>query len=1051
MKDVSNMTTRSTRLASVALTIAILVVCASAAHAVDGIAIATRRKGRGDLCFGVGRSVFGALVRHDIEDSRVVKSGVIYRGRARAACINHKGDKVAFLKLDGRVCVIGIDGKGFREFTNARNHNGSAMDWPIGDWVYYTQEARPPRGGYKEIVDTDKKTWGQRLTEQLRDQKTIRRVNVITGEDELVGSTSGPIWQLYLTANAKKGSGKFATTCALMDFSDPGRNLNRRGLACGSGVSYSGNYVFEIDPTTHHDHLRIWPWDQRRLLKLIRVNQWRPTRNDGRKHFYRPRWAVNSDKWLIITHGTDSNCGYQSNMVLYNWMDEKQIQVTNNPLDSNENDEGEDFWVKDAPDAPQVAVAETKPQDTKPQVTELPKPRKKLPPIDVRARLLAVTKTPAPEAIAPYSDALVVCEYEVDKVLTGTYSRDKLRVAHWGMLDLKKTAIARAGIGDALRLVVSPFQDHPDLAGQFVTDALTEDYDLELYYSEVSFPAEAKLSFRVQGLLKKLSSRESGKSAIAALSLGRLFASGADGQTREPPGEVIEALWIKLRALSGSPKTWAVRRACARALGTIGAKATVEPLTRALEDSNLEVVIAATEALGGILAEDEMKKLVRDRLNGVGHARSAAARYLAADPKADDLEWLVTGLYADDWRARKHCAAGIAKLVRGGAPLTEEACLKLTELLGDDTLNVINAAQDALVAAKPTQVIETLVEAAQITISTSEREDNSWRIRKGAIESLGRIGIPHIEEHLPVILAGLSDSDNGVSTAAQRALARIQLDEFYPQLLKEFEKTQTSIGRANILDAMGRRVPKEYRERTTQLALEALHEAEEGKGGSRVRAATISLLGILGSHEGINEIVKHIADREPVVRAASFQALMALDVKDEQKAEISALLIPGLSGADWRRVLAAARALRYFPSTEAIEPLIGKGLGHGTVNVQKAAEAALATYAADDGLKSKIEDALLKVAADGPQVWEYGAKLFGRLKTKRAAKLLADMILAERGEDHWRTQANAANALAVIGAKSDEVEMALVTCIQSEVRQVCDAGERAINRLWPEN
>ncbi len=45
---------------------------AARAGAVDGIAIATRRKGKGDLCFGVGRTVYGKLVRHDIEDSRVV-------------------------------------------------------------------------------------------------------------------------------------------------------------------------------------------------------------------------------------------------------------------------------------------------------------------------------------------------------------------------------------------------------------------------------------------------------------------------------------------------------------------------------------------------------------------------------------------------------------------------------------------------------------------------------------------------------------------------------------------------------------------------------------------------------------------------------------------------------------------------------------------------------------------------------------------------------------------------------------------------------------------
>ena len=101
---------------------------AAPAGAVDWIAIATRRKGSGDLCFGVGRSVFGKLVRHDIKNSRVAGSRTIYKGKARRACINWTGDKVAFLKLDGHLCVIGIDGKGFKELKKTRNHNGTAMD-----------------------------------------------------------------------------------------------------------------------------------------------------------------------------------------------------------------------------------------------------------------------------------------------------------------------------------------------------------------------------------------------------------------------------------------------------------------------------------------------------------------------------------------------------------------------------------------------------------------------------------------------------------------------------------------------------------------------------------------------------------------------------------------------------------------------------------------------------------------------------------------------------------------------------------------------------------
>jgi len=979
----------------------------------------------------------------------VVKSGVIYRGRARGACINHTGDKVAFLKLDGHVCVIGIDGKGFRELANTKNHRGSAMDWPTGDWVYYTEEARPPRGGFKDIVDTDKKTWGQRLREQLRDQRTIRRVNVMTGEDERVGSTSGPIWQLYLTANATKGSGKFATTGALMDFSNPGRNLNRRGLACGSGVSCQGNYVCEIDPTTSHDHLRIWDWNLTGILRLIRVNQFNPTHNDGRKHFYRPRWAVNSEKWLVLTHGTDSNCGYQSNMVLYNWMDQTQVQVTNNPLKSNENDEGEDFWLMVPAGEPQPVARAEEPQTPKPP----PPPIKKLQPIDVEAALAATTPPPKAEAMAPYSDALVVFEYEVRKVLNGTYKEKKLRVAHWGVLDLKKTPAMRAAVGDPVRIMASPFQDHPELGGQFIKDALPQNYDLPLYYSDVSLGLDADISPRVRGLLKKLSSAKPGTSMIGAQLLGRLFAAGGDGKTGAVPEEVVGALVVRLRALSGIAGTWQVRRASARALGDMRARAALEPLEYALEDSSLEVVIAATEALAGILPEEEMRKLVHEKLNGAGHARSAAARYLAANAQPGDLEGLVTGLYADDWRARKHCAAGIAKIAGTGATLSDEACTTLAGLLRDDILNVVNTARDALVAARSPQAIAALVEAAKPRPGPAPgagADDFTWRMRKSAIEALGRIGMPAVEEHLPVILAGLGDSDYTIGDAAQQALARMQLDEFYPQLLKEFEKTQTSVGRANILEAMSRNVPEEYKQRVSELALKALHEAED-KDQPRVRAATISLLGIMASPKAIEHIAAHVSDPSAVVRAASLQALRSMKLSDEQKDDVSAFLLPGLSAKDWRRALSSATALRYFPSRKAVAPLINEGLPHEVVNVQKAAVAALIACAADEEGKPALENALLAGVARNPRVWEYGANVFGTLRTKQAVRPLADMILADGGKDHWRTQANAARALVAIGVKNEDVEMALAICIQSEIRQVRDAGEKAIKALWPES
>jgi len=314
------------------LALATLAVCAAGVYAADGIAISTHRIGEGDQGAGVGPSMFGDLIRHDIKDNRVVKSSVLYAGKARGAAINQTGDKVAFLKLDGPICVVNMDGTGLKGLKNAKNHNASAMDWPIGDWVYYSEEGETPDG-----------VWNAKSKADTPDKRTIRRINVVTGEDELVGMTPFRIWQMSLTAYARKGSGKFAITKRLLDFSDPARTLNRHAVRCGTAVSPSGRHVSE---SVHgHCGFRIMNWDFDTEIRDFYINEWNPIDNDGRRYIYRPRWSVNSEKWIILTHGNNFCATSQTNMVLYNWMDGEQIQVTNNSAQGNENDEGEDFWL----------------------------------------------------------------------------------------------------------------------------------------------------------------------------------------------------------------------------------------------------------------------------------------------------------------------------------------------------------------------------------------------------------------------------------------------------------------------------------------------------------------------------------------------------------------------------------------------------------------------------------------------------------------------------------------------------------------------------------
>jgi len=107
--------------------------------------------------------------------------------------------------------------------------------------------------------------------------------------------------------------------------------------------------------------------------------------------------------------------------------------------------------------------------------------RKALPRIEVQATLIAKSNVPDPDQMAPYRNALIVNEYSVDKVLKGTYADKTIRVAQWGMIDLKPTPLAAQEPGTSVKLVLEKFTDHDELVPELISDTLKEDLDMKLY------------------------------------------------------------------------------------------------------------------------------------------------------------------------------------------------------------------------------------------------------------------------------------------------------------------------------------------------------------------------------------------------------------------------------------------------------------------------------------------------------------------------------------------------------------------------------------------
>ena len=107
--------------------------------------------------------------------------------------------------------------------------------------------------------------------------------------------------------------------------------------------------------------------------------------------------------------------------------------------------------------------------------------RKTPPRIEVQATLIGKSKIPDPREIAPYRNVLMVNEYQIGKVLKGKYARRTIRVAQWGMLDLKPTPLANRQPGASVKLVLENFADHEELVPELISDTLEENFDLKLY------------------------------------------------------------------------------------------------------------------------------------------------------------------------------------------------------------------------------------------------------------------------------------------------------------------------------------------------------------------------------------------------------------------------------------------------------------------------------------------------------------------------------------------------------------------------------------------
>ena len=93
--------------------------------------------------------------------------------------------------------------------------------------------------------------------------------------------------------------------------------------------------------------------------------------------------------------------------------------------------------------------------------------------------------SPTLRQITPYRRALAVYSWRIDDVLggRGAAAGDRLRIAHWVLLDGERTPAAGLRPGVTQRLELEPFGANPQLDAHYLSETLREPPDSGLWFS----------------------------------------------------------------------------------------------------------------------------------------------------------------------------------------------------------------------------------------------------------------------------------------------------------------------------------------------------------------------------------------------------------------------------------------------------------------------------------------------------------------------------------------------------------------------------------------
>ena len=197
-----------------------------------------------------------------------------------------------------------------------------------------------------------------------------------------------------------------------------------------------------------------------------------------------------------------------------------------------------------------------------------------------------------------------------------------------------------------------------------------------------------------------------------------------------------------------------VRGAALAALATRRGNVNIEPVSRMLQDPDLDVQNKAIDVMVKINHKDTIKYLLPALKDESEYARRAAVEVLNKVGNVNSVKDLLEAIKDDDWWVRSRAGDALAEI--GGPKVVDS----VVALIKHEDQEIRRTAVEILNATKDERAVDHLIKAT---------DDNDWWVRERAVDALTQIGSPKALPKLEKMLGQNAKTD----TVVIRALSKL--------------------------------------------------------------------------------------------------------------------------------------------------------------------------------------------------------------------------------------------------------------------------------------